>query len=59
MIGVSSLPEMSPLLTQRQVILTGAILVILLFQILILVTLAFFPYVPDPGSPKYSTQETA
>jgi len=36
-------------MTQRQAILTGLILLILSFQVLVLVILAFFPYVPDPG----------
>jgi hypothetical protein len=34
---------------RRQAILTGVILILLSFQALVLVILAFFPYVPDPG----------
>jgi hypothetical protein len=36
-------------MTQRQIILTGLITILLSFQVLVLVMLAFFPYVPDPG----------
>jgi hypothetical protein len=36
-------------MTPRQAIVTGLILLILSLQFLILVILAFFPYVPDPG----------
>src|SRR6267143_2951016 len=44
-----AVPQTSLLMTQRQAILTGLILVILSFQVLVLVILAFFPYLPDPG----------
>src|SRR5256886_6047368 len=43
------MPRTSRLMTQRQAILTGLILLILSFQVLVLVILAFFPYVPDLG----------
>src|SRR2546430_3817588 len=43
------MPRTSRLMTQRQAILTGLILLILSFQVLVLVILAFFPYVSDPG----------
>jgi len=36
-------------MTQRQAILTGLVLVILSFQVLVLAILVFFPYLPDPG----------
>jgi hypothetical protein len=36
-------------MTKRQIILTGVILTVLSFQVLVLVILAFFPYLPDPG----------
>src|SRR3989441_3319097 len=36
-------------MTLRQAFLTGLILLALSFQVLVLVILAFFPYVPDPG----------
>src|SRR2546426_8557270 len=36
-------------MTSGRTILTILILLILSFQVLALVTLAFFPYVPDPG----------
>jgi len=36
-------------MTQRQAILTGVILLVLSFQVLVLLILAFFPYIPDPG----------
>jgi len=36
-------------MTQRQAILTGVILLVLSFEGLVLLILAFFPYVPDPG----------
>ncbi len=39
----------------RQAILTGLILLILFFEILVLVILAFFPYVPDPGFSSLNT----
>ena len=48
-IGVSSMARTSRLMTQRQTILTGLILVILSFQALVLVILALFPYIPDLG----------
>src|SRR5438876_10821957 len=37
------------LMTQRQVIFTGVILIVLSFQVLVLAILVFFPYVQDPG----------
>src|SRR5438309_11946459 len=37
------------LMTQRQVIFTGVILIVLSFQVLVLAILVFFPYLPDPG----------
>src|SRR5467141_193716 len=36
-------------MTQRQAILTGVILIVLSFQVLVLAILVFFPYLPDPG----------
>src|SRR5437588_1422319 len=36
-------------MTQRQVIFTGVILIVLSFQVLVLAILVFFPYLPDPG----------
>ena len=36
-------------MTQRQAILTCTILLIISFQVIVLVILAVFPYVPDPG----------
>jgi hypothetical protein len=36
-------------MTRRQAILTGLVLSLLALQVLALVILAFFPYVPDPG----------
>jgi hypothetical protein len=36
-------------MTQRQAILTSVILLVLSFQVLVLVILALFPYLPDPG----------
>src|SRR5882672_4196847 len=36
-------------MTQRQAVLAGLILLILSFQVLVLVILAFFPYLPNPG----------
>jgi hypothetical protein len=36
-------------MTERQIILTGLIIILLSFQVLVLVMLAFFPYMPDPG----------
>src|SRR5437764_2648577 len=35
-------------MTQRQVIFTGVILIVLSFQLLVLAILVFFPYLPDP-----------
>src|SRR5438309_2887802 len=37
------------LMTQRQAILTGVVLIVLSFQVLVLAILVFFPYLPDPG----------
>src|SRR5438132_11685584 len=37
------------LMTQRQAIFTGVILIVLSFHVLVLVILVFFPYLPDPG----------
>src|SRR6266571_7801081 len=48
-IGVSSTQKRTRLMKQRQAILTGVILLVLSFQILVLVILALFPYLPDPG----------
>jgi len=42
-------------MTPRQAILTGLILLILSFQVLVLVVLAFFPYVGDPGFASLNT----
>src|SRR5258708_7073479 len=36
-------------MTRRQAILTGIVLSLLALQVLALVILAFYPYVPDPG----------
>src|SRR2546430_7839944 len=36
-------------MTQGQAILTGVILIVLSFQVLVLAILVFFPYSPDPG----------
>jgi len=36
-------------MTQHQALLTGLVLIILSFQVLVLVILVFFPYLPDPG----------
>src|SRR5437879_235355 len=36
-------------MTQRQAILTGVVLIVLSFQVLVLAILVFFPYLPDPG----------
>src|SRR5947208_7369144 len=36
-------------MTQRQVIFTGVILIVLSFQVLVLAILVFFPYLPDLG----------
>src|SRR5712691_5606388 len=36
-------------MTRRQAILTGLVLSLLALQVLALVILVFFPYVPDPG----------
>src|SRR5438552_9385667 len=36
-------------MTQRQVIFTGVVLIVLSFQVLVLAILVFFPYLPDPG----------
>src|SRR5438309_11590739 len=41
--------QRSRLMTQRQVIFTGVILIVLSFQGLVLAILVFFPYLPDPG----------
>src|SRR6266581_2183334 len=48
-IGVLSILKRNRLMTQRQAILTCAILLLLSFQVLVLVILALFPYVPDLG----------
>src|SRR5438552_16235303 len=37
------------LMTQRQAIFTGVIVIVLSFQVLVLAILVFFPYLPDPG----------
>src|SRR5437016_5666482 len=37
------------LMTQRQAIFTGVILIVLSFQVLVLAILVFFPYLPDLG----------
>ena|SRR5437879_5734909 len=42
-------------MTPRQMIFTGLILLILSFQVLVLVILGFFPYLPDPGLSKLNT----
>src|SRR5438132_643256 len=42
-------------MTQRQVIFTGVILLILSFQVLVLAILVFFPYLPDLGLSKLNT----
>ncbi len=42
-------------MTPRQAIFTGLILLILSFQVLVLIILAFFPYVPDPGFSSLNT----
>jgi hypothetical protein len=39
----------------RQAILTGIVLGLLAFQVLVLVILAFFPYIPDPGLSNLNT----
>src|SRR5205807_8257761 len=36
-------------MTQRQAILTGVILIVLSFQVIVLAILVFFPYLPDLG----------
>src|SRR5947208_13703503 len=36
-------------MTQRQVIFTGVIVIVLSFQVIVLAILVFFPYLPDPG----------
>ncbi len=36
-------------MTPRQAILTGLTVCLLAFQVLVIVILAFFPYIPDPG----------
>ncbi len=36
-------------MTQRQIFLTGLVIILLSFQVLVLILLTFFPYVPDPG----------
>src|SRR2546428_8987437 len=48
-IGVLSTQKRTRLMKQRQAILTGVILLVLSFQVLVLVILAFFPYIPDLG----------
>jgi len=48
-IGVLSIQKRTRLMKQRQVILTGLILLLLSFQVLVLVVLALFPYAPDLG----------
>src|SRR3989441_5562532 len=48
-IGVSSIQKRTRLMKQRQAILTGVILIVLSFQVLVLAILVFFPYLPDPG----------
>src|SRR3989440_7191747 len=48
-IGVSPILQRNRLMTQRQAILTGVILIVLSFQVLVLAILVFFPYLPDPG----------
>src|SRR5205809_2221252 len=48
-IGVSSTQKRTRLMKQRQAILTSVILLVLSFQVLVLVILALFPYVPDLG----------
>src|SRR6266700_552005 len=48
-IGVLSTQKRTRLLTQRKAILTSVILLLLSFQVLVLVILALFPYLPDPG----------
>src|SRR2546427_2936330 len=40
-------PQTSRLMTPRQAILTGVILLVLSFQVLVLIILVFFPYLPD------------
>jgi len=42
-------------MTQRQAIITGVILLVLSFQVLVLLILAFFPYIPDPGLSNLNT----
>src|SRR6266566_2104972 len=42
-------------MTPRQAIFTGLILLILSFQVLVLVILGFFPYLPDPGLSKLNS----
>src|SRR5256712_12905893 len=48
-IGVSPILQRNRLMTQRQAIFTGVILIILSFQVLVLAILVFFPYLPDLG----------
>ncbi len=48
-IGVSSIQKRTRLMTQIKAILTGVILLGLSLQLLVLVILALFPYLPDPG----------
>src|SRR2546429_3980054 len=48
-IGVLSIQKRTRLMTQRKAILSGLILILLSFQVLVLVVLALFPYAPDPG----------
>src|SRR6266571_7813034 len=54
-IGVSSTQKRTRLMKQRQAILTSVILLVLSFQVLVLVILALFPYVPDLGLSNLNT----
>src|SRR5438128_7636738 len=48
-IGVSMIFQRIRLMTQRQAIFTGVILIVLSFHVLVLAILVFFPYLPDLG----------
>src|SRR2546427_8811579 len=48
-IGVSPILQRNRLMTQRQAIFTGVVLIVLSFQVLVLAILVFFPYLPDLG----------
>src|SRR2546421_3600462 len=48
-IGVSPILQRNHLMTQRQAIFTGVVLIVLSFQVLVLAIPVFFPYLPDPG----------